>query len=201
MRACRQLEVMVVDPEEDVCTTVRSVLERRGYKVNTFLDAASALVWTRTAACDVAVIDTSLHSAKGIELAETVLHDENHPAVVTVTGYGDIESALEHMGSASRDYIAKPFHPVQLASAVERGGVVMGLVYTTEAELERMMTHRTRQGRDKCRLRRLSTRALRTLSQSCLVTLGRNAASIWALAHIGRARSRQVSGQALDLTA
>ena len=189
------IKVMVVDDEEAVCNTVRSILEEHEYKVNTFLDAESAIEGAKEAAYDVALIDINLPRASGVELADKLHQEGDHPAIIVITAYPDVESAAESMRSGSRDYITKPFHPDQLIAAVERVCRDMGLVYTTEGELNRLIGQRIRRERQRrgLTLRQLSERTELTTSQLSQVELGKNAASIWALARISNALGHQVS--------
>lgn len=189
------IKVMVVDDEEPICNTVRSILEERGYKVNTFLDAESAIEGARDMAYDVALVDVKLPRTSGVELAEKLRQEGDRPAVIIITAHPDVESAAESMRSGSRDYITKPFYPDQLVAAVERVCRDMGLVYTTEGELNRLIGQRIRQERQKrgLTLRQLSERTELTTSQLSQVELGKNAASIWALARISNALGHQLS--------
>jgi DNA-binding response OmpR family regulator len=189
------IKVMVVDDEEAICNTVRSILEERDYKVNTFLDAESALEGANEIAFDVALIDINLPRISGVELAEKLTSGGDRPAVIIITAYPDVESAAQSMRSGSRDYLTKPFHPDQLVAAVERVCRDLGLVYTTEMELNRLIGQRIRQERQKLSLtlRQLSERTDLTTSQLSQVELGKNAASLWALARISNALSHQLS--------
>jgi DNA-binding response OmpR family regulator len=189
MAVRHHIKVMVVDDEESICNTVRSILQERGYKVSTFLDAESAIEGAREAAYDVALVDINLPRTSGVELAEKLREEGDRPAVIIITAYPDVESAAESMRSGSRDYITKPFDPEHLVAAVERVCREMGLIYTNEGDLNRLIGQRIRQERQKrgLTLRQLSERTVLTTSQLSQVELGKNAASIWALARISSA--------------
>ncbi|UCG32005.1 MAG: response regulator [Phycisphaerales bacterium] len=195
MRVRHHIKVMVVDDEESVCNTVRSILEQHSYKVNTFLDAESAIEGAREVAYDVALLDIKLPRTSGVELAEKLRQEGDRPAVIIITGHPEVESAAESMRAGSRDYITKPFNHKDLVDAVERVCHDMGLVYTTEVELNRLIGQRIRQERQKrgLTLRQLSERTELTTSQLSQVELGKNAASIWALARISNALGHQLS--------
>ena len=195
MAVRHHIKVMVVDDEESICNTVRTILEERNYKVSTFLDAESAIEAAREAAYDVALVDINLPRTSGVELAEKLREEGDRPAVIIITAYPDVESATESMRSGSRDYITKPFHPEQLVAAVERVCRDMGLVYTNEGDLNRLIGQRIRRERQKrgLTLRQLSERTELTTSQLSQVELGKNAASLWALARISNALGHQLA--------
>ena len=71
----------------------------------------------------------------------------------------------------------------------------MGIIYTDEHELNRLIGQRIRSHRlaQNLTLRQLSDRTDLTTSQLSQVELGKNAASIWALARISNSLGLQVS--------
>jgi FixJ family two-component response regulator len=144
----------------------------------------------------VALIDIHLPGASGVELMEHLRSMGSRPAMIVMTAYPDVESAAETMRSGSRDYLVKPFRADQLIAAVERICREMGLVYTTEQELNRLIGQRIRRERQKLSLtlRDLADRTELTTSQLSQVELGKNAASLWALARISNALGHQLSG-------
>lgn len=189
------ITVMVVDDEEAVCSMVRTILEERGYRISTFADAESALESAEDHGYDVALLDIHLPGTSGVDLAERLHHDCDRPAIITMTAYPDVDSAVQSMRSGSRDYLTKPFHAEQLVAAVERVCRELGLVYNTESDLNRLIGQRIRRERQQLSLtlRQLSERTELTTSQLSQVELGKNAASLWALARISNALGHQLS--------
>ena len=84
------------------------------------------------------------------------------------------------------DYLAKPFKSDELIATVDRACVRMGIIYTEEKELNRLVGQRIRRHRlSRClTLALLGDRSSLTTSQISQVELGKNATSIWALARI-----------------
>jgi len=69
---------------------------------------------------DILLTDLKLQQTNGVELLKQV-HDV-HPevAVVVLTQYGTIESALEVTRIGAVDYVTKPFRIEELRSRLER---------------------------------------------------------------------------------
>ena len=120
--------------------------------------------------------------------------EEPRVAPVVMTAYPDIQTAAETMRLGCRDYLTKPFREEQLLLAIERVSQEMGLIYTNEQELNRLIGQRIRQERLKqsLTLRQLSERSELTTSQLSQVELGKNAASVWALARISGSLGKQL---------
>src|SRR5260370_25827845 len=82
--------------------------------------AEEALEVLEHSAVDIVLTDLKLQQTNGVELLKHV-HDR-HPevAVVVLTQYGTIESALEVTRMAALDYVTKPFRIEELRSRLER---------------------------------------------------------------------------------
>ena len=156
--------------------------------------AREALMASRRQAYDMALIDLKMPDMDGTELIRKIREEDDHIGIIIMTAYPDVDSAAETMRLGSRDYISKPFREEQLLEAADRLAHDMGLIYTNENDLNRLIGQRIRQERLKqsLTLRQLSDRAELTTSQLSQVELGKNAASVWALARISGALGKQI---------
>lgn len=188
------IKILVVDDDTNVCNTVSLILKDRGYYVDSFNSPTEALKAALDKAYDIALIDLKMPEMSGVELVEKIREQDDHISPIIMTAYPDVETAAETMRLGGRDYITKPFKEDQLLASVDRVCQKMGLVYTSEAELNRLIGQRIRQERlaQKLTLRQLSERAELTTSQLSQVELGKNAASLWALARISNSLGRQI---------
>jgi len=188
------IKVLVVDDDANVCNTVNLILKDHGYHVEAFNSPSEALKVAQQQAFDIALVDLKMPEMTGVELIEKIREFDDHVSPIVMTAYPDVESATETMRLGGRDYITKPFREEQLLEAVDRVCQKMGLIYTSESELNRLIGQRIRQERQgqKLTLRQLSERADLTTSQLSQVELGKNAASLWALARISNSLGRQI---------
>jgi len=195
MAVRHHIKVLVVDDDPQVGKTVAKILEENNYNVQTFTDPREAIEAVRKSAFDIGLIDIKMPDISGVELVERIKREDERVALLMMTAYPDVQSAAETMRLGARDYITKPFNEEQLLSAVERIAQELGLIYTSEQELNRLIGQRIRRERLKqgLTLRQLSERAELTTSQLSQVELGKNAASIWALARISGSLGRQLS--------
>ena len=194
MAVRHHIRVVVVDDDPQVCKTVTMILEEHDYAVASYSQPRSALQAIRKKPFDIALVDIKMPDLNGLELVERIREDDPRVAILVMTAYPDIQTATETMRLGSRDYITKPFREEQLLSAIERISHDMGLIYTNEQDLNRLIGQRIRQERLKqsLTLRQLSERSELTTSQLSQVELGKNAASVWALARISGSLGRQL---------
>lgn len=194
MAVRHHIRVLVVDDDPQVCKTVGIILKEHDYHVQSYSQPRQAVQAVRKNPFDIALVDIKMPDMSGLEVVEKIKAEDPRIAVIVMTAYPDIQTAAETMRLGSRDYITKPFREEQLLAAVERIAQELGLIYTNESELNRLIGQRIRQERLKqnLTLRQLSERSDLTTSQLSQVELGKNAASVWALARISGSLGKQL---------
>ena len=195
MAVRHHIKVLVVDDDPSICKTVGLLLEDHGYNPRTFTDPDEAVDTASQESFQVALIDLRMPSMDGVEVVERLKRIDERTSCIVMTAYPDLDSATETMRRGTCDYIAKPFKQEELVAAVDRACQRMGIIYTDETELNRLIGQRIRSHRlsQNLTLRQLSDRTDLTTSQLSQVELGKNAASIWALARISNSLGLQVS--------
>ncbi len=195
MAVRHHIKVLVIDDDPSICKTVGTLLEDHGYNPRTYTDPAEALAVAAEESFQVALIDLRMPSMDGVEVVEKLKQLDERTSCIVMTAYPDLDSATETMRQGSCDYLAKPFKQEELVESIDRACLKMGIIYTNEGELNRLIGQRIRSHRlaQNLTLRQLSDRTDLTTSQLSQVELGKNAASIWALARISNALGLQVS--------
>lgn len=195
MAVRHHIKVMVIDDDPSICKTVGLLLEDQGYRPYTFTDPDEAVEAAENESFQVALIDLRMPAMDGVEVIERLKRIDQAMSCIVMTAYPDLDSATETMRRGTCDYIAKPFKKDELVAAVDRACQRMGIIYTDEAELNRLIGQRIRSQRlgQNLTLRQLSDRTNLTTSQLSQVELGKNAASIWALARISNSLGLHVS--------
>ena len=112
--------VLVIDDEAHITDAVTRALERVGYVVDTASAPAEAWERLERTAPDAVICDLRLGEADGMELLARI--HESYPAiaVIIMTGYASIESAVGAIRAGAVDYLAKPFNPGQLRHVVAK---------------------------------------------------------------------------------
>ena len=110
------LDVLIVDDEPRVCEFVRDALS--GCRVIESHSGPHALDLIRSADFDVVLLDLKMPGWGGLEVLRALAGDGAVPAVVILTGYGDLDSAVAAMRLGARDYLRKPIGVDSLRQAV-----------------------------------------------------------------------------------
>ncbi|HEU0034441.1 MAG TPA: sigma-54 dependent transcriptional regulator [Kofleriaceae bacterium] len=112
--------ILVVDDERGIRSLCSDVLGRAGHEVEAVDSAAGALAATTRKRFDLILCDINLPDQDGVSILPRLLVGEQPPAVLLITAYPSIDTAVRGMKLGARDYIGKPFSPDELRLVVRR---------------------------------------------------------------------------------
>ncbi|MFQ5734308.1 MAG: sigma-54-dependent transcriptional regulator [Planctomycetaceae bacterium] len=95
-------------------------LRELGYRTETSQTCLDGIERMREYPFDAAVCDVCLPDADGFHLLEWAVENTPETAVILLTGYGTIESAVEAIRLGAFDYLTKPIIDEELKLSVER---------------------------------------------------------------------------------
>lgn len=123
-------KILLVDDEEDVLLTLKALLRQAGHRADTAPSAEEALRLLEKRNYTLVITDLRMPHMSGEELLERVRRRHPETAVIVLTGYGSIESAVEAIRKGAADYITKPYTPEDFLHRVHR------ILHTKELEEE-----------------------------------------------------------------
>ena len=113
--------ILIVDDEPDLLLLLKIILaEKTDYKVLTTIDPHQAIDWCREYHADLLISDLRMPEIGGIELLKIVKEIDPKLALIIITAFGTVESAVEAMRHNAFDYITKPFRKEQILTTVEK---------------------------------------------------------------------------------
>jgi two-component system response regulator PilR (NtrC family) len=128
MPTSRRGTILVIDDEEIMREILETLLTREGYEVRLASSGSEGLELARALPFDAALVDIMMPGLDGIATLDELKRIDEDLAVVIITAYGSIESAIAAMKSGAFDYITKPFKNeevlVVIRNAMERRRLV-----------------------------------------------------------------------------
>jgi len=121
------MNLLVIDDEAGLRRTIRLTLESMQHHVLEAATRTQALQVLLREPIDLALVDLRLGHESGLDLLTALLQAAPKLAVVVMTAYASIETAVEAMKRGAFDYLPKPFTPDQLRVILERWALVQGL--------------------------------------------------------------------------
>ncbi len=116
----RSGRVLVVDDEVNARSALAELLREEGLEVETAADAFKALGKFELFAPHVVITDLKMPGMDGIELVKKLRAIEDAPAVIVMTAFGAVESAIDAMRSGAEEYLTKPLNFEELLVVVDK---------------------------------------------------------------------------------
>jgi len=113
--------IVVIDDDPAMRLSCRKILDKSGYRVETFEDGASGLEGVERLKPDLVIVDLKMPGISGLEVISRVLEADPSAVIVVITGYATIDTAVEAMKAGAYDFLPKPFSPDELRIIVQRG--------------------------------------------------------------------------------
>jgi DNA-binding NtrC family response regulator len=112
--------ILVVDDEVNARSALGELLRDEGYEVETAADAFKALGKYEAFAPHVVVTDLKMPGMDGIELVKKLRAMEDPPAVVVMTAFGAVSSAVDAMRAGAAEYLTKPLDFEELLVVLDK---------------------------------------------------------------------------------
>ncbi len=100
--------ILLVDDEAIILKTIEGKLIDEGFQVFTAADGAEALKRFNDLPINLVITDLMMEGISGITVLERIKQDSPNTAVIILTGYGDLGSAVEALRLGADDYLLKP---------------------------------------------------------------------------------------------
>jgi len=111
-------KVLVIDDEDIVLKSVNKILSEENYEVDVSSSGRQGIDWAVERPYDVVLTDIRMPDIGGMRVLRDIKRAKPSLAVIMITGYASVQSAVQAMKLGAADYLEKPFTPDQLLKAV-----------------------------------------------------------------------------------
>jgi len=112
--------IHVIDDEPVIHDVLNQLLTSEGYEVESSSSGEEGLEKFSPQSTDVVLLDLLMPGMDGIEVLRRLRKIDPAAAVIIITAYGSVESAIDAMKIGALDYIQKPFKHDDLLLTIER---------------------------------------------------------------------------------
>ncbi|HXG90759.1 MAG TPA: sigma-54 dependent transcriptional regulator [Blastocatellia bacterium] len=112
--------ILIVEDEAPMSELLKTFFTERGYRVEAVQNGEEAVGRLEEQDYALVITDIKLPGMSGLELLARVRLDWPDVAVIIMTAFSSISSAVEAMKLGAEDYIGKPFQLDELAITVEK---------------------------------------------------------------------------------
>ncbi|MCB4791177.1 MAG: response regulator [Elusimicrobia bacterium] len=112
-------KVLVIDDEQGMRQVTAKILLQKGHNVLQAEDGMSAKQIFENETLDLVLLDIRLPDMDGVEVLSEIKQIKPDLPVIMLSGFGDVETAVELVRQGAFDYVSKPYKVDKLLSLVE----------------------------------------------------------------------------------
>ncbi len=113
--------ILIVDDEENVRFVLENTLKHEGYIVSTAIHGADALKKLTETTYDLLLLDLHMEPVDGLEVLQVARKQDPDLAVIILTAYSSVDSAVKALRLGAFDYLFKPATPDTIRQRVRAG--------------------------------------------------------------------------------
>jgi DNA-binding NtrC family response regulator len=103
-------QILVVDDEPGITRLCERLLNRAGYEVTTFTDPAAAMTFVEKNKFDLLLVDIRMPEISGFDVIAHVKQKQPDIAVLVMTGFGTVDTAIQALREGVDGLLLKPFN-------------------------------------------------------------------------------------------
>ncbi|MBS1582681.1 MAG: sigma-54-dependent Fis family transcriptional regulator [Bacteroidetes bacterium] len=111
--------LLVIDDDADICMLLSRFLTKQGYQVETANRGATAKDLLKEKRFDLVLCDHRLPDTDSADMLQFIKATSRDTAVIIITGYSDVRTAVELMRKGAFDYVGKPLYPDEILMRIK----------------------------------------------------------------------------------
>ena len=115
----KNARIIIVDDDENIRKTMKTILEDEGYAVDLAATGNEAIEMTQKTAYNIALLDIRLPDMEGVELLKLIKDNVPRTRKIMVTGYPSMQNAISALNKNADAYLVKPVDVEKLLNMVK----------------------------------------------------------------------------------
>ena len=113
-------KILLAEDDSSLREVLKALLTQKSYEVVAVPDGQIALDVLGNEEFHCVLTDIRMPNLSGEELCQRILQKDSHLPVIILTGYGNIQNAVDNLKAGAFDYITKPFSDKDLLERLQR---------------------------------------------------------------------------------
>ena len=113
------MKILIVEDDPSLREILRKTLEKERYIVEEAPNYLSAIEKTEDYSYDCILLDIMLPDGNGLNLLEELKKKHKKENIIIISAKDSLEDKVAGLDSGADDYLAKPFHLVELIARVK----------------------------------------------------------------------------------
>lgn len=120
-------KVLIIDDDQLVCVSLKKALTRLNFNVEICLDAAEVFESIQNFDPDIILLDIYLTTHNGLEILKEIKIKYTDLPVIMITGYADVDIAVNAIKNGAYDFLLKPLDLDQLNTVLKKASENLNL--------------------------------------------------------------------------
>lgn len=108
------LPILIIDDDKDICLVLSKFLAKNGFEVDVTNQGEEGLKQLRSKDYALVLCDYRLPDMTGVDALRKIKLLRPQTAVIIITGYSDVKTAVETFRYGANDFVTKPLYPDEL---------------------------------------------------------------------------------------
>jgi len=113
-----QKKIIIVDDDLGIVESFTEILKYQGYLVDSATTARDGIKKMSKTFYDLALLDIKLPDKNGTEILKEIKESKPNMIKIMVTGFADLDNAVESLNHGANAYIMKPVNPEELMKLI-----------------------------------------------------------------------------------
>ncbi len=113
-------KVLIIDDDTDLCLLLSRFLNKNGFETAIAPSGQKGIAAYSKDPYDAVICDYRLGDMDGIQVIRALKKADPHAAILVITGYSDIKTAVEVIKEGAYDYIIKPLIPDEVLNILNK---------------------------------------------------------------------------------
>jgi DNA-binding NtrC family response regulator len=136
----RKISILIVDDEESVRDSLYNWFIEDGYRVACAEDAKKALNILESEDFDIILADIKMPGMDGLEMLKRIKSLRKESAVIMMTAFATVDTAVQTLKDGAFDYVTKPFDPDDLSHLIRNASRQITLAEENEILREKLVS-------------------------------------------------------------
>ena len=112
------MRILLVEDEKILSKSIKIILERAEYEVDTAYDGEEALAYAKTAIYDLMILDVMMPKLNGYQVAKQLRKEKYGLPILMLTAKSQLEDRIEGLEGGADYYLTKPFDKRELLACI-----------------------------------------------------------------------------------
>ena len=112
------MKILVIEDEKLLADSIASMLEKKGFQVETVYDGESGAEYAELGIYDLLILDVMMPKMDGLAVARHVRQNRCNTPILMLTAKSDVQDKIDGLNAGADYYLTKPFDSGELLASI-----------------------------------------------------------------------------------